>query len=66
MDREIPYEENSVCDGCGHIGAYDFVGDYYCDDCITCGVDGIVRINGLRNLWFRFLDWMKSVIARWN
>jgi hypothetical protein len=39
MDREIPYNENAECDLCGHIGAYDFMGDYLCDECIdklTC------------------------------
>jgi len=33
MDREIPFEENETCDGCGCKGAYDFMGDYLCGEC---------------------------------
>ena len=31
--REAPYDEEQVCDGCGRVGAYDFMGDYLCDAC---------------------------------
>lgn len=31
--REVPYNEESVCDVCGHKGAYDFMGDYICGRC---------------------------------
>ena len=34
MSREIPYDENAECDICGHIGAFDFQGDYFCEGCI--------------------------------
>lgn len=42
MDREIPFDEDAICDGCGCKGAYDFMGDYLCDKCAskafnTCG-----------------------------
>lgn len=33
MSRDIDYEKDLVCDNCGKVGAYDFMGDYYCSDC---------------------------------
>ena len=40
MSRDIPYNPNAVCDRCGAKGAYDFMGDYYCPDCLTADEDG--------------------------
>jgi hypothetical protein len=31
--REIPFNENETCDYCGAIGAYDFMGDFLCENC---------------------------------
>lgn len=31
--RDVPYDEEAVCDGCGIVGAYDFMGDILC---VTC------------------------------
>ena len=33
-NREIPIEPDAICDVCGRVGAYDIMGDYYCDECI--------------------------------
>ena len=33
MGRDVPFRINNVCDGCGAIGAYDFMGDCYCQEC---------------------------------
>jgi len=33
--REVWYDEDMPCDVCGHLGASDFYGDYYCDDCVV-------------------------------
>ena len=33
MGREVPFYDDAVCDGCGAIGAYDFMGDCYCQAC---------------------------------
>lgn len=33
MDRDIPYDENAYCDICEHKGAFDFMGDYLCEQC---------------------------------
>ena len=35
MGREVPFDSTKKCDECGKIGAYDFMGDCYCDGCIT-------------------------------
>lgn len=32
-DREIEYDPDAICDGCGHKGAYDFMGDHLCSEC---------------------------------
>jgi len=34
MSREIPFIDTATCDECGKLGAFDFMGDYYCDDCM--------------------------------
>lgn len=31
--RTVPYDANTKCDGCGKIGAFDFMGDHYCVEC---------------------------------
>lgn len=35
MSRDVPWSEKNTCDGCGAMGAYDFMGDCFCDDCIA-------------------------------
>jgi hypothetical protein len=35
MDREIPFDETEKCDECGKLGAFDFMGDYYCPECVS-------------------------------
>lgn len=45
MSRDIPYDKKLKCDNCGHDGAFDFMGDYYCGDCLkTCGQCGDVFV----------------------
>ena len=36
-DRTVPFELDLVCDNCGAMGAYDFMGDYLCPAC-TLGI----------------------------
>lgn len=33
MSRSVPFNEIAKCGGCGAIGAFDFMGDYFCADC---------------------------------
>ena len=33
-DREIPFDDDEVCDRCGAVGAYDLMGDCYCPQCM--------------------------------
>lgn len=33
-DRTVPYNKQAKCDGCGAVGAYDFMGDYVCSGCM--------------------------------
>ncbi len=32
--RKIPFDENEKCDNCGKGGAFDFMGDFICGDCL--------------------------------
>ena len=34
MGRDVPFDPIDKCDLCGKYGAYDFMGDYICDDCL--------------------------------
>jgi len=34
MSREVPFKPNMPCDVCGELGAYDFMGDCICSDCL--------------------------------
>lgn len=34
MSREVPFFHDDICDGCGAQGAYDFMGDSYCEKCV--------------------------------
>jgi hypothetical protein len=33
MSRDVPYEDDAICDICGKKGAFDFMGDYICENC---------------------------------
>ncbi len=35
MGRDIPFKKDKVCDDCGKVGAYDFMGDYLCPECAS-------------------------------
>lgn len=32
-DRTVPFDNKSICDICGKLGAYDFMGDFLCPKC---------------------------------
>lgn len=34
-DREVPFDPAETCDICGALGAFDFMGDYYCAECLA-------------------------------
>jgi len=35
MSRDVPFDPEAVCDGCGRRGSFDFMGDFFCQDCIS-------------------------------
>ena len=39
MSRDIPYDPELQCDNCDTIGAYDFMGDYLCENCMDFHVE---------------------------
>lgn len=39
MGREVPFDEEAICDSCGERGAWDFMGDYLCDKCAKLAVE---------------------------
>ena len=34
MNREVPFDTNALCDECGEVGAFDFMGDLICAKCL--------------------------------
>jgi pyruvate/2-oxoacid:ferredoxin oxidoreductase beta subunit len=34
MSRDIAFDEDAICDGCGATGAFDFMGDFFCEKCL--------------------------------
>ena len=34
MSREVPYDTKAICDDCGKEGAFDFMGDFICEECL--------------------------------
>jgi hypothetical protein len=34
MDRTVPFDEKEKCDICGKMGAWDFMGDFICPECL--------------------------------
>ena len=35
MNRDVLYDPDEVCDLCGKKGAFDFMGDLICPDCLS-------------------------------
>lgn len=33
MGRDVPFDEAGICDDCGKVGAFDFMGDLLCPEC---------------------------------
>lgn len=44
MSRDVPFSRNSICDNCGAAGAYDFMGDYICQDCLQLPAEGVADL----------------------
>ena len=47
--REAPYDKHKECDVCGEMGAHDFMGDYFCDNCVISypDPDSVIQKVGL-------------------
>uniref|UniRef100_A0A6H1ZSR1 Uncharacterized protein n=1 Tax=viral metagenome TaxID=1070528 RepID=A0A6H1ZSR1_9ZZZZ len=35
MSRDVPFDKDAVCDVCGKVGAWDFMGDFLCPECAS-------------------------------
>lgn len=35
MSRSVLFDESEKCDRCGEQGAYDFLGDFLCQNCFS-------------------------------
>ena len=35
MSRDIPFDPKAICDICGNKGAFDFMGDLICPECLA-------------------------------
>jgi len=45
MGRDVPYDKDAICDNCGKVGAFDFMGDYLCEICSSPADNSIKRVN---------------------
>lgn len=49
MSRDAPFDPDLKCDNCGGSGAFDFMGDYFCSDCLgSCASCGSVFVYDLK------------------
>ena len=46
MSHDVEYDENMKCDRCGKMGGWDFMGDCYCDACLTEDANGHTCVKG--------------------
>jgi hypothetical protein len=44
MSGDVEFMPIIPCDRCGNEGAWDFMGDYFCDDCLTTDDEGYVKV----------------------
>ena len=42
MSRDIPFDEDAECDTCHKKGAFDFMGDYICPECLAKGETDVI------------------------
>ena len=40
MSKDVEFDKNEVCDICGKEGAYDFIGDLICPECLKLCTEG--------------------------
>jgi hypothetical protein len=43
MSRDVPFDENAICEICGKPGAFDFMGDEICQDCLSREADDTMK-----------------------
>ncbi len=48
MGRDVPFDLEAICDGCGGKGAYDFMGDCFCQHCLDQDAADFERFESLR------------------
>ncbi len=39
MTREVEFNKEARCDNCGCIGAFDFMGDFLCAECMKLFIE---------------------------
>lgn len=55
MGRNVPFNPEAKCDHCGGAGAFDFMGDYYCPECLGGRQTAVNSVPQLRRgrVWCR-------------
>lgn len=56
-NRTVPFDKECKCDVCGQSGAYDFMGDYICSDCL----DGNDKKGKLKVNWLNVFVWIIAI-----
>ena len=67
MSRDVPYDSDLICDNCGKPGAFDFMGDYYCNDCLTTDKEGNTVVKEMTEMTDEeMIDIVAEKIMKWK
>ena len=59
MSGVIPFDVEEICDNCGKVGAFDFMGDSFCPSCLkiceSCQSLFVINLKEPKD-WQRFCE----------
>tara|TARA_R110000868_G_C10429059_1_gene724117 strand:- start:258 stop:482 length:225 start_codon:yes stop_codon:yes gene_type:complete len=61
MSRIVPFDEKEVCDECGAVGAFDFMGDFLCGSCASVAIDEQEKHDELKKQDAKLYDFASAV-----
>ena len=66
--REAPYDKHKECDVCGEMGAHDFMGDYFCDNCVISypDPDSVIQKVGLDDAHVKEVERLQKELDELN
>jgi len=58
MSRDVPFDDDDVCDSCGQVGVFDFMGDSLCPECAMKRTDDSIAVEVATHQGF--WDWFSN------